>query len=431
MSAIDTILETIKNAVYGRDIRQAIHDGIKQCYEDATGDPLSDNTATAGQAPIADGQGGWAWGDIEAGDSVPTEVRQAILALFQNAVYISEDMADEVAVVESWASEVTAITLSKTSLSFGSVQAVILTATTTPSGATVIWSSSDTSVVTVNNGVVTPVGNGNCTITASAGSVSATCAVRVTAFATVTGISAVYTQSGTVYDTDSLDDLKNDLVVTATYDDSSTETITNYTLSGTLTEGTSTIVVSYSEKTTTFNVVVSHLAMLYPLTSGSYTFSTTGETVTVSNGNHIKIDYGTADNTGSGSIINISNLMNNGLSSLLNDNKNAVNNLSDIMFTIPANASVVLTMENVTKTKAEITDSSSGQFIVSLRKTATSTALMTSVGYPPNMDRRLSSTETITDETNCSCVFLYMLSTKENVSVEFDLLLTVNGVRWI
>lgn len=73
-------------------------------------------------------------------------------------------------------------------------------------------------------------------------------------------ISAVYTQSGTVYDTDSLDSLKADLVVTATYSDSTTETVpsTDYTLSGTLTVGTSTITVAYGGKTTTFTVAVTH-----------------------------------------------------------------------------------------------------------------------------------------------------------------------------
>lgn len=71
-------------------------------------------------------------------------------------------------------------------------------------------------------------------------------------------ITCVYTQSGTVYDTDSLDDLKSDLVVTAHYEDSTSETVTTYTLSGTLTEGTSTITVSYGGESTTFNVVVTH-----------------------------------------------------------------------------------------------------------------------------------------------------------------------------
>lgn len=74
--------------------------------------------------------------------------------------------------------------------------------------------------------------------------------------ADLVSISAVYTQSGTVYDTDSLDSLKADLVVTALYDNQTTETVTTYALSGTLTEGTSTITVTYGGKTTTFNVVV-------------------------------------------------------------------------------------------------------------------------------------------------------------------------------
>lgn len=71
-------------------------------------------------------------------------------------------------------------------------------------------------------------------------------------------ITAVYTQSGTVYETDSLDSLKADLVVTAYYDDGTTSDVTSAcTLSGTLTEGTSTITATYEEKTATFTVVVS------------------------------------------------------------------------------------------------------------------------------------------------------------------------------
>lgn len=77
--------------------------------------------------------------------------------------------------------------------------------------------------------------------------------------ATLTSISAVYTQSETVYSNTSLDSLKTDLVVTAHYDDSSTQTVSSsaYTLSGTLTVGTSAVTVSYGGKTTTFNVTVS------------------------------------------------------------------------------------------------------------------------------------------------------------------------------
>ena len=75
---------------------------------------------------------------------------------------------------------------------------------------------------------------------------------------TLSSIKATYTQGDTVvYPNTSLNSLKNNLVVTGTYSDSSTATITDYTLSGTLTEGTSTITVSYNGKTTTFTVSVS------------------------------------------------------------------------------------------------------------------------------------------------------------------------------
>lgn len=33
-SNIEEILKKILNAVFGKDVRQAIHDGIEQCYED-------------------------------------------------------------------------------------------------------------------------------------------------------------------------------------------------------------------------------------------------------------------------------------------------------------------------------------------------------------------------------------------------------------
>lgn len=41
MAFITDILNTIKNARKGKDMRQAIYDGIKQCYDDATGNPES------------------------------------------------------------------------------------------------------------------------------------------------------------------------------------------------------------------------------------------------------------------------------------------------------------------------------------------------------------------------------------------------------
>lgn len=41
MSEISDFLKQILTAYYGKDVRQSIHDAIKQCYEDATGNPES------------------------------------------------------------------------------------------------------------------------------------------------------------------------------------------------------------------------------------------------------------------------------------------------------------------------------------------------------------------------------------------------------
>ena len=77
----------------------------------------------------------------------------------------------------------TNITLSSTSLTMTTEESAQLTATITPSGATqkVTWSVSPSGIVSVSDtGKVTASAAGNSTITATVGSVSATCAVVVT-----------------------------------------------------------------------------------------------------------------------------------------------------------------------------------------------------------------------------------------------------------
>ena len=84
-------------------------------------------------------------------------------------------------------------------------------------------------------------------------------------FVGLTSINANYDSGGaTIYEDTSLNDLKQYLTVTATLSDSSTLTVSSsdYTLSGTLTAGTSTITVSYEGKTTTFNVTVTAITVV-------------------------------------------------------------------------------------------------------------------------------------------------------------------------
>lgn len=77
------------------------------------------------------------------------------------------------------------ISLDKSTLTFASsaADAQALAATTTPAGQTVTWKSSKSTVATVSNGTVTPVGAGTCTITATITkgglTYSAECAVTV------------------------------------------------------------------------------------------------------------------------------------------------------------------------------------------------------------------------------------------------------------
>lgn len=100
---------------------------------------------------------------------------------------------------------------------------------------------------------------GTSTITVTYGGETTTFNVTVVANA-LEYITAVFTQGDVViYENDTLETLVPLLTVTATYTNSDVVTIAypNYTLSGTLAEGTSTVTVTYSNKTTTFTVDVS------------------------------------------------------------------------------------------------------------------------------------------------------------------------------
>lgn len=116
--------------------------------------------------------------------------------------------------------------------------------------------------------------------------------------ADLVSISAVYTQSGTVYDTDTLDSLRNDLVVTATYSTGTSAVVTGYTLSGTLTAGTSTITAAFGGQTAAFSVTVSHQTQVVktyfsdvPTLRSGYLKKTNGAEQALSGGSYVELDY--------------------------------------------------------------------------------------------------------------------------------------------
>lgn len=75
----------------------------------------------------------------------------------------------------------TSITLDKTEITFTSEEPQTISAVVLPANTTdvVVWTSSNTSIATVKNGVITPLNDGETVITATARNVSATCAVTV------------------------------------------------------------------------------------------------------------------------------------------------------------------------------------------------------------------------------------------------------------
>ena len=95
----------------------------------------------------------------------------------------------------------TGISLSESAIEFTTLTPVSLVATVTPSDTTdaLSWETSDDSVVTVANGIVSVVGLGTAVITAVCGSQTATCSVTVSTITIDLNDSTIYGQSNTGY----------------------------------------------------------------------------------------------------------------------------------------------------------------------------------------------------------------------------------------
>ena len=252
--------------------------------------------------------------------------------------------------------------------------------------------------------------------------VSVTCAAAELSY-----ISAVYTQSGTVYTTDTLDSLKSDLVVTATYDDSTTSTVASadYTLSGTLTVGTSSVTVTYEGKTTTFSVTVSANTALYPMTDGSVTFTESvyaDRTLTVS-GNHVTYTDPTATETGSdaGSYIIFDDVTTN----LATPDTTNINQTVKTLFTIPSGSNVVFDITNISCTVAGSPITNRKKFAIALRQGSTSKVTTGDL----TTETSKTVTQTVSSATAINCAFVYMGAAISKL--EFYVSLTVNGDKWI
>ena len=196
----------------------------------------------------------------QSGTGITEEVKQALLQIARKVAYIDEHGQTYYTALED--------------ALYPPAELSSISAVYTPSGkvyesdsldslksrlvVTAHWSNGTTSEVASTNYTLSgTLQRGTSTITVSYGGMTDTFEVDVVG---LTGVYAQYTQSGAVYDTDTLDSLKDDLYVYASYSDMTTRDLTasEYTLSGTLAEGTSVVTVSYGGKTATFNVTVTH-----------------------------------------------------------------------------------------------------------------------------------------------------------------------------
>lgn len=184
---------------------------------------------------------------------------------------------------------VTSVTLNKTTASLKVGETVTLAATVNPSDATdksVTWTTSDATVATVSNGVVTAKKLGTATITAKAGEKTASCSITVipTPVTSVTlnktsaslKVGEIVTLTATIGPDDA-----TDKTVTWTTSDATVATVSN----GVITAkkiGTATITAKAGDKTATCLITV----IPTPVTSVTLSKTTAslkvGETVTLS-----------------------------------------------------------------------------------------------------------------------------------------------------
>ena len=122
------------------------------------------------------------------GEGFTANARELLLNLFENAAYKTSDAQNTLnALRAEWGGSaqeipVQSVSLSDATLTLSEGESKTLTVTVLPANATsrvVVWSVSPTGFATVANGKVTGSKAGSCTVTATAGGKSASCAVTV------------------------------------------------------------------------------------------------------------------------------------------------------------------------------------------------------------------------------------------------------------
>ena len=124
----------------------------------------------------------------DPGEGFTANAKALLLNLFENAAYKTTTMQPTLKALRAeWGGSaqevpVQSVSLSAVTMTLNEGESKTLTATVLPANATdraVVWSVLPAGFATVANGVVTGIKAGNCTVTATAGGKSASCAVTV------------------------------------------------------------------------------------------------------------------------------------------------------------------------------------------------------------------------------------------------------------
>ena len=147
----------------------------------------------------------------DPGEGFTANAKALLLNLFENAAYKTDTMQPTLnALRAEWGGSaqeapVQSVSLSAVTMTLNEGESKTLTATVLPANATnktVVWSVLPTGFATVANGVVTGIKAGNCTVTATAGGKSASCAVTVEVVETA---QLIYSLPGEIVLTQGLD----------------------------------------------------------------------------------------------------------------------------------------------------------------------------------------------------------------------------------
>ena len=124
----------------------------------------------------------------DPGEGFTANAKALLVNLFENAAYKTDTMQPTLnALRAEWGGSaqevpVQSVSLSAVTMTLNESESKTLTATVLPTSATsrlVVWTVTPAGFATVSNGVVTGIKAGNCTVTATAGGKSASCAVTV------------------------------------------------------------------------------------------------------------------------------------------------------------------------------------------------------------------------------------------------------------